>query len=126
MTTRTRTPRTRKTTAKVTAEVAGTVVPQPIPADMMGVGFVAVPIRFPDVATAHRIAHVTIHRDDAAPNVEWSGDVPIRHETRAACQAAADVADKVYELSAPMAHHRGALGCTDPACFGTAEARRAD
>jgi hypothetical protein len=112
MTTHTHTPKTRKT--------AGPVAPQQIPADMMCTGFVAVPIRFPESATAHRVARVTLHRDDNPPEVMWTGDTPIRHEIRAACQRAADVADKVYELSAPFAHHRGAIACPEAACFGGA------
>jgi hypothetical protein len=117
MTARTRAPRPRKTAV---AKATKTVVPQPIPADMMGVGFVAVPLRFPDTATAHRIAHVILDSDNARPStIEWT-PLPVRTELRAACQAAADTADRVYELSAPMAHHRGAVGCTDPACFGGA------
>jgi hypothetical protein len=86
---------------------------------MMCMGFVAVAIRFPDPATAHRVVHVTITPADDTPT-ETNGHTPIRHETRAACQETADVADRVYELSAPMAHHRGAVACPAPACFGGA------
>lgn len=116
MTTRTRAPKTLRTAG---TEATATVAPQRIPADMMGTGFVAVAIRFPAVATAHRVVHVTITPDCDTPT-ETNGHAPIRRETRAACQEDADVADRVYELSAPMAHHRGAVVCPDPVCFGGA------
>jgi len=115
------TTRTRKATA---AKATETVAPQRIPAGMMATGFVAVALRFPEAATAHRLAYVAYVagvavQDDTTPAVAWNAAV--RTETRAACQATADTVDRVYELSAPMAHHRGAVACPDPACFGGAQ-----
>lgn len=117
-------PAVKARAAKPRAARPATAVPVVIPAGERATGFVAVALRFPGDPGAHRVTRLYLRPDGT------EGGMPVRFdsteqsreqsrsEIRSACRPDSHPADRLYELSTPVALARGAVACARPECFG--------
>jgi hypothetical protein len=93
-----------------------------IPAAEHLTGFVAAAITFPADPVVHRATRL-YHRPDGIPMglpTKFDGRTPFGTEIRPACRPDTGPAERLYELSVPMALYRGAVACDRPECYGGA------
>jgi hypothetical protein len=83
-------------------------------------GFTAVAVTFPAEPGAHRVTRVYDRPDgtEMGAPTKFDGSTPFSGEIRPACRADSDLTERFYELSIPMALHRGAAPCDHPDCYG--------